>query len=144
MRMTNDIETGRMLQPRNGQLLDRLYDEPIQHLKHPSNSLPQVDILEDESKYELHLSVPGFKREDLQVELNRNQLIISGHRNEIKMDDRVKLHRKESFQGKFKRVFNIPDNAEPTQTQARYQNGILTVVIPKQADAHVRTTIPVE
>jgi HSP20 family protein len=144
MNLIKRMDDGLFLQPRTSLLLNRLFEDSIQHVRQQGLAIPPVDIVEDEKQFEVHVALPGFKKENIQVEFSRNQLSIVGERQELKTDDSIKLHRVESFQGKFQRTFNIPDNVDRSQINARYQDGILTVVIPKHAESNLKTNIPVQ
>lgn len=125
-------------------LLNRLFDDTFQQMRQRSGFVPQVDVVESEDRYEIHLAIPGVKKEDFQVEFQRNQLSISGERKEIRTTENTKLHHVESFQGKFRRVFTIPENVNPSQIEAKYEDGMLVVVIPKDAESSKKTVVNVQ
>lgn len=144
MSLMKRMEDGFVLQPRMTQIMDRLFDDSLNQMKTRGGFVPQVDVLEDEKQYEIHVAVPGVKKEDFQIEFQRNQLIVAGERKEIKKTETTKLHRVESFQGKFRRVFTIPENVDQSKIEASYEDGMLKVVMPKDEAANQKTSISVK
>lgn len=144
MSLMKRMEDGFVLQPRMTQIMDRLFDDSLNQMKTRGGFVPPVDVLEDEKQYEIHVAVPGVKKEDFQIEFQRNQLSVAGERKEIKKTETTKLHRVESFQGKFRRVFTIPENVDQSKIEASYEDGMLKVVMPKDEAANQKTSISVK
>lgn len=144
MSLMKRVEDGFVLQPRMSQIMDRLFDDSVNQMRTRGGFVPQVDVLEDEKQYEIHVAVPGVKKEDFQIEFHRNQLSVAGERKEIKKTETTKLHRVESFQGKFRRVFTIPENVDQTRIEASYEDGMLKVIMPKDEAANKKTSISVK
>ncbi|MEX2336755.1 MAG: Hsp20/alpha crystallin family protein [Fulvivirga sp.] len=90
---------------------------------------PAVDIFRDEKQIEIQLIVPGIKKEDFQISLEKNRLEISGER---KLDDstKTKLQKRESGYGKFQRVFTLSDDVNQERINASYADGILAIQLP--------------
>ncbi|MDX4058939.1 Hsp20/alpha crystallin family protein [Aliarcobacter skirrowii] len=96
--------------------------------------VPVVNTREGEFAYHVDVDLPGVKKEDIKVDINKNILTISGERktkDEIKQDDYYKV---ETYFGKFSRSFTLPENADVENIEAKSDNGVLEVVIPKLKD----------
>jgi HSP20 family protein len=106
--------------------------------------LPKVDIAEDEKKYEIHLAVPGINKENIKIDLEDGKLTISGERKFEKTEDGKKYHTVETQYGAFKRSFYLPDKASNEGIDAEYNNGILTVHIPKDEKKLAKTAIQIK
>ena len=93
--------------------------------------IPAVNTREDENNYYIEVDLPGIKKEDVEISLKDNVLTISGERkfkNEVKEEDYYKI---ESAFGKFSRSFTLPENADIENIEAKAENGVLEITIPK-------------
>lgn len=93
--------------------------------------VPNVNTREGEFAYHIDLDLPGMKKEDININVEENSLIISGERKvkeEITEDD---YHKIETSFGKFERVFSLPKNIDIENITASSEDGVLEVVIPK-------------
>jgi HSP20 family protein len=108
-----------------------------------STFYPKTDVAETEKAWEIHLAVPGMKKEDFQLELNENFLTIRGERkfNEEKKDKN--FHSVETYYGSFSRNFRLPENVEASKISASYVNGILEVTLPKDEKKALKANIKV-
>ncbi len=84
---------------------------------------PAIDLFEDEASYIVHAEVPGFDRKEITVELEKDRLILKGLR-KLNDDD-------ESSEVSFHRSVTLPDAIKSDKVNAKYENGVLTVTIPK-------------
>lgn len=101
-----------------------------------NTTLPAVNIKEDKDGFEVEMSAPGFEKSDFKIELNNNILTISSEKkfeNETK-EDKQFLLREFSYQS-FHRSFTLPEIVESDKITAQYQNGILSIYIPKKEEA---------
>ena len=89
---------------------------------------PIHDVIENEKEFIVEAMLAGIKKEDVVVDVNARRLSIEAVRNEVKD---LKYNRKESFTGKYKRSFILPDNADADNITASLEDGVLTVTIPK-------------
>jgi HSP20 family protein len=92
--------------------------------------LPQANILESEKSYEIQMAIPGMKKDGFNIDLEDGKLHISGDRNADSGDGKT-IHHQEMIYGSFKRVFQVPDDADRNGISASYGDGILTVQILK-------------
>lgn len=110
-------------------LLDRFFQDSIgQNVK---QFTPAVDIAEDEKQYEIHVSVPGMKKSDFDLEILDGKLSISGERKMEEKREGKNFHSVETMYGSFKRTFFIPDDVNSEGIAANYEDGLLKIVLPK-------------
>lgn len=101
---------------------------------------PSCDVHESKDHFLLSFDVPGVSKEDLKIEVEGNQLIVSGERRrEIKEGDGETALRHERSYGKFARTFSLPTSIDAEKIQAHYENGVLKVALPKVEKAKGRT-----
>ena len=96
---------------------------------------PAVDIYEDAHKLTFKVEIPGMEEKDLKVEIEDNTLTVRGER---KMEKEVKeehFRRRERHYGAFSRSFTLPASVDAEKIEANYVNGVLTVELPKRAEA---------
>ncbi|MDQ3234259.1 MAG: Hsp20/alpha crystallin family protein [Pseudobdellovibrionaceae bacterium] len=92
---------------------------------------PAVDVQEDEKGFLLSFDLPGFTKEDVNVEVIGNRLTVNGKRTREATAKDSKFHRIERNHGEFRRVFTLPENANGDSIEASYENGVLYLSIPK-------------
>ncbi len=105
---------------------------------------PSVNTREDENAYYIEVDLPGVKKEDIKVDIKDNTLTISGERKlkeEVKEDDYYKI---ETAIGKFTRTFTLPEDADIENIDAKSENGVLEIVIPKKKKEESVKTIEVK
>ncbi|BAF70734.1 Hsp20/alpha crystallin family protein [Nitratiruptor sp. SB155-2] len=93
--------------------------------------MPAVNEKEDDKAYYVEVDLPGVKKEDINVEVKDNLLVLSGERKFKKEEEDKGYKRVESFFGKFERRFTLPADADPDKIEAKVEDGVLTIVIPK-------------
>ncbi len=94
---------------------------------------PAVDIHEEESRYLLIADIPGVDRENIEITLEDGVLTLKGERRgETETNDR-EYRRKERMHGTFMRQFTLPETVDTQNISATVKDGVLDVVIPKQA-----------
>lgn len=102
--------------------------------------VPVVNTREGEFAYHVDVDLPGVKKEDIKVDINKGVLTISGER-KVKEEDYYKV---ETYFGKFSRSFTLPDNADIENIEASSENGVLEVIIPKLKEDSARKTITIK
>lgn len=90
---------------------------------------PACDIEETDKEFMLTFDMPGFKREDIQVEREGNSVTVSAKRERVTSDS--KLHRSERQYGEYRRTFSLPDNVKGDDIVANYDDGVLQLTLPK-------------
>lgn len=104
---------------------------------------PKVDILENEDSFELHFAAPGMNKEDFKIELNDNNLTVSGERKFSSEKKEKNFRSVETKYGSFSRSFTLPENVDASKVNAKYNNGILELTIPKDEKKALKQTIKV-
>lgn len=105
---------------------------------------PKVDIVEADSNYEIHASLPGLEKENFQIEIKNEILTLQGERKFEKESEGKTFKSVETKFGSFSRSFNLPENADKEHIGAEYVNGILKITIPKIAIHETKRTIPIK
>eukprot|EP01029_Cantina_marsupialis_P014401 TRINITY_DN3180_c0_g1_i6.p1 TRINITY_DN3180_c0_g1~~TRINITY_DN3180_c0_g1_i6.p1 ORF type:complete len:385 (-),score=103.93 TRINITY_DN3180_c0_g1_i6:322-1476(-) len=114
----------------------------------PSNEgvngfVPVVNTRESENSYHIDVDLPGIKKEDISVDVDKNVLTISGERKtreEVKEEDYYKV---ETSFGKFSRSFTIPENTDIENINAKSNDGVLEIEIPKVEATKTKKTIAI-
>src|SRR5215213_9534090 len=101
---------------------------PTQTVRHQASQSPAVNILREEGSYALQLAVPGLTKNDIKIEVNDGQLIISAA--EVKNESNPNFVRREFDFNGFKRSFRLHKNANTEAMTATFDQGILTITIP--------------
>jgi HSP20 family protein len=97
-------------------------------------AFPPVNITEQNDVYLLQLSAPGFEKADFNLKLDGNTLTISAEKKTETKEENEKVIRKEFSQKSFKRSFTVDEKINAAGINARYENGILHVSLPKKED----------
>lgn len=109
---------------------------------------PQAEISEIEESYLLKLALPGYKKENISINLEGNKLTISGEikaETEAKEEDKkVKFYLREIRNGNFSRAFSLPKNADTEKIEANFTDGILSLLIPKSETKALGKTIEIK
>ena len=105
--------------------------------------VPKVDIIENETAFELNVEVPGMNKEDFKIEVKDNYLIVSGERKLSTEKSEKDFHSIETNYGSFSRSFTLPENIKGDKINAKYNNGILQLTIPKDEKKLLKTSIKV-
>ena len=93
---------------------------------------PRIDVIEDENALYFEAELPGVVKEDVKVSVNdENILTIKGNKKFDKKDDINSCCRSERSFGEFARSFQLPDNVDSEKISAHYDNGVLTLTVPK-------------
>ncbi len=123
-------------------LVDRFFNESLTR-NGGSVFSPKVDVIENENSYEVQLAVPGVNKEDFKIEVNDNYLTVSGERKFTSEKKDKNYHSVETQYGSFSRSFTLPENVDGTKINAKYNNGILELTIPKDEKKVLKQTIKV-
>ncbi|MFY7651859.1 MAG: Hsp20/alpha crystallin family protein [Chitinophagaceae bacterium] len=124
---------------RNNGHLNELFDELFNSFptswgrdSQPNNFLPPVNIYETEDAFHLDMNAAGRKKEDFKLELNNGLLTISFEKQEKNEEKTAKIVRREFNFTSFKRSFNLDEKIDTEKIEAKYENGILQVILPKK------------
>ncbi len=95
-------------------------------------TLPSVNVRETDKEYFIELAAPGLKKEDFKVEMKNDMLTISAERKDEKEEMRGDFTRREFNYSSFCRSFYVPDLAEKNKVDAKYEDGMLTIMMAKK------------
>jgi HSP20 family protein len=100
---------------------------------------PETDVVETEREIRVVAEMPGLNRDDIEIDMENNVLTISGEKREARTEkEEGRYHLSERRYGKFSRSFVLPRDVEADGIQASFQDGVLTVHIPKAERARRR------
>jgi HSP20 family protein len=103
-----------------------------------SGEFPAVNVYESDDALELSMKLPGINPKDLDVTVNQDTLTLKGSREVDKAPEGAEYLRQERGAGSFVRSFALPFPVNTGEVAARYQDGILTVRLPKAESAQPR------
>lgn len=116
-------------------IFDELFNELPAFGKTVNNLFsPAVNILETNDAYHLEVNAPGRNKEDFAVSVDKGLLTISYEKKEETKSDDVKVVRREFNAQSFKRSFTVDEKINTEAIQAKYENGLLKLFLPKKAD----------
>ena len=124
-----------MLMPRRNSfdLFDNFFEDDF--FRGRENHLMKTDIREKKDKYLIDIDLPGFEKENINIELNNGYLEISAKVDkEENHSDEEKFVRKERFFGECSRSFYVGEQVEEEDIQAEFKNGTLKIEIPKKEE----------
>ena len=96
---------------------------------------PEVDITETAETIEVKTELPGMKRDDIELDIANGVLSIRGEKKEETDEKNKTWHRREVRYGSFSRSFTLPTDVKAEEASASYENGVLKIVLPKEAKA---------
>jgi HSP20 family protein len=107
-------------------------DFPANWNRESNFGFPPVNIHETKDAYHLELSAPGRVKEDFQLSIEKGQLTVGFEKKEETTNEEYKTIRKEFSFKSFKRTFNLDDRINTDGIQAKYENGVLRLLLPKK------------
>jgi HSP20 family protein len=96
---------------------------------------PAVDVYEDKDNLLVKAELPGLKKEDINISLDNGNLTLSGERKHEEKQQDADVYRSERWVGRFHRTVTLPCRVEAEKIKASYNEGVLTVTLPKAEDA---------
>ncbi len=105
---------------------------------------PSVNVIEEDNHYRLEVAAPGLQKEDFQVDLDNGRLIISAKKEQKEEKTEGKYTRREFNFSSFSRSFTLPDTVNVQGIKAVYENGILSVTLPKKEEAKTEIVRKIE
>lgn len=119
--------------------LDRLFESSLSDLSRAPQLLgvwnPAVDLYQNKDNVIVKAELPGMKKEDIEVSLHDGVLSISGERKSEEKFADAEAYRSERFVGRFQRTLTLPARVDAAKVGAAYQDGVLTVTLPKVEEA---------
>jgi HSP20 family molecular chaperone IbpA len=112
------------------------FDHPFRgYQRTDANELMKTDVKEHEDRYELEVSLPGYKKEDIHAELKDGYLVINAatsQSSDEKDEKTGKYIRRERYSGSCSRSFYVGEELTQEDIKAKYENGVLAITIPKK------------
>ncbi len=130
--------------------MDRLFDEfdwrspfrrwvfdiePLWRRELSWTATPAVDIAEKDKAYEVTAELPGMDENNIEVKVANGMLTIKGEKKEEKEEKKKDYYHSERRYGSFERRFQVPDGVDTSKIEASFKKGVLTVTLPKTAEA---------
>lgn len=121
--------------------LDRWFDEafnPFQSLFNRTTATPRsgwqpaADLFEDDSSYHLRVELPGFRKDQINVEVEHDLLNLTGSQESSDVNETRQSVRR------FRRSFHLPEGIDTAKIKARLEDGILSVTLPKSNESKAR------
>jgi HSP20 family protein len=101
-----------------------------------NTTLPSVNIIETTEKFEVEMAAPGMEKEDFKLETKQNVLTISSEKKDERTNSEEGRFTKREFSYQsFCRSFSLPATVDSDKIKAKYENGILKILIPKKEEA---------
>lgn len=125
--------------------LDNLLDDPfrgvddlfrgffVRPVEYQRGSRMSVDVREDDKAYTVHADLPGVKKEDIDVQIEGNMVHISAQsRQEREEKEGEKVIRSERYVGRVSRTFTLTSDVDEATATAKFENGVLELILPKK------------
>jgi HSP20 family protein len=125
------------------QLFDRIWQQDAFGLTSAGEWSPETDFLETKEGFVAKLEVPGIDPKDITVSLHDGLLMIKGEKKQEIEEKNGHFYRMERTYGSFVRSIRIPAEIEESRVNATFKNGLLTIFLPKTADAKV-ANVPIK
>lgn len=122
--------------PRFTDIFDNLFEREPDRVQHRNcGCLPRTNIIEKADKFQLEFAVPGMAKNDFHIHLEKDLLTISAEVESVNnKEDREQYTLVEFEKGSFSRSFIVPKSVDSDHIRADYENGILTVTLPKRKE----------
>ena len=128
--------------------LDDMFPEMVRRFMRPTQmnlDAPgeiRVDVSETDKEYQVRAEIPGAKKEDIRISIDRNFVSISTevkHEKEEKSGDGARSLVKEMYYGSASRGFSLAQEVDETASVAKYEDGVLKLTLPKRKEASSKT-----
>jgi HSP20 family protein len=121
--------------------MNRLFDDVLRGAAVPAGGqsgseggvllAPHMDVSETEKELRIRAELPGVSEKDIDISLNDDVLTIRAEKRQERKEEREGVHFSERSFGTFQRSLRLPFQVNPDQVQARFENGVLSVTLPK-------------
>lgn len=128
----------RLFQPALGDPFDSMFKRFMAPLRMEMESGPldmRLDVVEVDGSYKVCADIPGFKKDDINVRIDGNivQIDASAKKQKEVKGDGGKVLRSERWEGAVSRTFSLAQDVDESKAQAKYEDGVLTLELPKKA-----------
>ena len=101
--------------------------------------VPAVNIAETENNFHIEMAVPGLKKEDFKINLEKNLLSVSAEKKTENVDETKKYSKREYSYNSFVRTFTLPETVDYANINAEYTDGVLNISVAKKEEAKIQT-----
>jgi HSP20 family protein len=109
------------------------------------NSFPEMDAIEKEDLFSIKFNIPGMKKEEININIEKNMLTVSGNKkNEMENESLIDIPIQERFYGEFSRSILIPESTIIEGIKAKYNDGVLEIIIPKAKKESLTSSIKID
>lgn len=118
--------------------VDQFLSDTLMNWRNESNGgsgVPRVNVAETDEEFRVEVAAPGMKREDFHVELDNDILRIWSEVQDSNEEKKENYTRREFSYESFTRSFHLPNSVETEKIKAKYEDGLLRLVIPKKEEA---------
>ena len=109
--------------------------DPLRRAKAAFSGIPAVDVIETEQGYKVAAEPPGMDEKNIEVKIANGMLTIKGEKQEEKEEEKQDYYVRERSFGSFERTLPVPDGVDLDKVDASFKSGVLTVALPKTAEA---------
>ena len=113
----------------------RMFDLAPSFESNFSFNVPAVDVTEDDKAYKIAAELPGLDEKDVDVSVTGDVLTVKGEKRQEKEEKNKNWYVSERAYGSFQRAFTLPDGVDREKIAADFSKGVLTVTLPKSAEA---------
>jgi HSP20 family protein len=131
-RLFDDFGIGTWRSPFRSSFFDM---DPFRRAKAAFSGMPAVDVTETEKSYKVVAELPGIDEKNIEVKIANGMLTIKGEKQEEKEEEKQDYYVRERSFGSFERTFPAPDGVDLDKVDASFKRGVLTVILPKTAEA---------
>lgn len=103
-------------------------------------TIPSANVTETAKEYKIELAAPGLERKDFNIEVENHSLCISAEKKEERKETEGDFTRREYSFNSFSRSFTLPENVKDGEIDAKYENGVLKVMVPKIKETPAKAT----
>ena len=113
-------------------------------IKHQENAaVPKANILENETEFEIQLELAGYNKKNIEINVEKGIITLKGDNRNNDPQRFTNYHINQITEGKFHREFYLPEDTPEDKINARFENGILYVIIPKDQLRHSKRSVTV-
>ncbi|CAG5009845.1 Spore protein SP21 [Dyadobacter sp. CECT 9275] len=109
-----------------------------------SGSVPAVNVVENKEGFKIELAAPGLQKTDFKLNLVKDQLTISAHKEQKEEENNERYTRREFKYSSFQRTFTLPNTVDGEKIVANYSDGVLSIVLPKREEAKEKPAREIE
>ncbi len=109
--------------------------DPFRRAKVAFTGMPAMDVTETEKGYKVVAELPGMDEKNIEVKIANGILTIKGEKQEEKEEEKQDFYVRERSFGSFERTFRVPEGVDLDKVDASFKKGVLTVTLPKTAEA---------